>query len=288
MSYRPLGIAESRWEVVKEFVTSHLGRLNVGIATLRPLLATMARLAAWCVDEHIPLNIDDVLDPDTVERFCAEGLHGTDSSISTARSHLRRLGPVLTTTAPWEPPPVAYVRPRLPEPYTDAELRCIERDINRQATPARCTAAEAVVVLGLGAGLDGRWYTKICGRDIRVADDVVVVLVPEPHARQVVVRASYVERLLALKDAAGDKPLVGCKVDHRNAARNIAARTVIDQGRLSFDPGRFRSTWMVAHMAQFPVFLQAAGLAGFGTLGDLLPFVDPVPDAIARQQLRDA
>lgn len=221
VSYRPLGIAESRWEVVKEFVTSHLGRLNVGIATLRPLLATMARLAAWCVDEHIPLNIDDVLDPDTVERFCAEGLHGTDSSISTARSHLRRLGPVLTTTAPWEPPPVAYVRPRLPEPYTDAELRCIERDINRQATPARCTAAEAVVVLGLGAGLDGRWYTKICGRDIRVADDVVVVLVPEPHARQVVVRELCGAPVGAERCGRGQTP---CRVQGRSQERSSEHR----------------------------------------------------------------
>jgi hypothetical protein len=61
-------------------------------------------IAAWCIKQGIPLGIEQVLDPDTVERFCSRGLKKTPSR-GSYRATLRRLGRELTTKAPWEPRP---------------------------------------------------------------------------------------------------------------------------------------------------------------------------------------
>jgi len=291
-TYRPGRIDPERWDQsMGEFVRLQILRLNVGLEVARDLAWALAYLADWCVDEHIPLEVDRVLDPDTVERYCAEGFRGSPSATGTVRSHLRRLGPALTATAPWAPPPPSYERTKLPPPYSEAELALITRDVHRQATGLACHSARAVLALGLGVGLDGRWNTEVEVSHLRRRSGILEIAIPAPNARLVVARDRYAAELLALAEAVGTGPLVGRVVDHKNAASRIANETVIDQGRLRLVTGRLRSTWLVAHLeagTQFPVLLEAAGLKSFGTLNDLLPFVRPLPTARARQELREA
>ena len=217
-------------------------------------------------------------------------MEGDDGGRSTARSMLRRLGPALTTTAPWEPPPPAYPRSRLVPPYSPAELGKIARDVERQSTPARRHTARAFEALGLGVGLDGHWNTKVRGTDVVVAGGVVVS-VPNPRSRLVEVRGAYADRLAELAKVVGDRPLVGRAVAGGKAPARLAAEIEIDQGRLQFEPRRLRSNWLVAHMeagTHLPTFLQAAGLKTFGSLEDLLPYVCTISAAEARRQLRGA
>ena len=56
------------------------------------------------VGEGIALDRELVFDPDTVERFVAVS-PGSDASRATYRAVLRRIGPLLTRKAPWEPRP---------------------------------------------------------------------------------------------------------------------------------------------------------------------------------------
>jgi hypothetical protein len=292
-TYRPKHITRDRWETeIREFVVGQVARLAVGHKVALPILRRLTYLASWCLDEQIPLDVERVLDPDTVERYCAEGLlHYKSAAASTVRWDLRRLGRSLTTAAPWEPPPASYSRAKLPPPYSEAELRCIERDVKRQATPARRHAARAIVALGLGVGLNGKWNSLIRGTDVQAIEDLVMVSVPPPMPRLVVVRDQFAARLLEIADVAGTAPLVGRDIGGKNTASHLGAEIVIDQGRLPLVPGRFRANWLVAHMqagTQLPIFLKAAGLQGFGSLGDLLRFVRPLPEAEARRQLKDA
>ena len=231
-----------------------------------------------------------MLDPDTVERYCAEGLSGTEASVSRIRGDLRRLGRTLTATAPWEPLPVPLARTKLPPPYSRAELSVIERDIARQATELRRTTARAFWLLGLGAGLDGRWNTKVRGTAVSRSRGLVVVQVPDPVARLVVVRAAYAAALLELA-AAGEGLLVSEHKVSKNSPSKLAADITIDGGRLEFSPARLRSTWLAAHLeagTQLPVLLQAARMRTFGSLGDLLGSVRPLADDKARTQLAGA
>jgi hypothetical protein len=210
--------------------------------------------------------------------------------VSRVRGELRRLGRTLSATAPWEPLPRPLARTKLPSPYSRAVLAVIERDIARQATKLRRTTARALWLLGLGAGLDGRWNTKVSGTAVNKVGGLVVVEVPDPAARRVVARAAYAEALLELAAAAGEGLLIGERKVSKNSSSEFAA-DIIDQGRIAFSPARLRSTWLVAHLeagTQLPTLLQAAGMRTFGSLGDLLGFVRPLDDGEARTQLAGA
>jgi hypothetical protein len=63
-------------------------------------------LVDWATREGISLDREAIFDPDTVERFCNEGL-SSYASRATYRSLLRSR---LTTRAPWEPRPVVLRR----------------------------------------------------------------------------------------------------------------------------------------------------------------------------------
>ena len=290
-AYVPVGLPEVRWAQVRGLVVDQVLRLNVGLETMRRCIRALAYLASWCVDQHVALDIEHVLDPDTVERYCAEGLSGTEASVSRVRGDLRRLGRTLTATAPWEPLPVPLARTKLPPPYSRAELLVIERDIARQATKLRRTTARAMWLLGLGAGLDGRWNTKVKGTAVSKVGDVAVVAVPDPVSRLVVVRAAYSEALLELAAEVGEGLLVGERKVSKNSPSEFAADITVDGGRLEFSPARLRSTWLAAHLeagTQLPVLLRAAGMRTFGSLGDLLGHVRPLAEDAARTQLAGA
>ena len=121
-AYVPVGLPEGRWAQVRDLVVDQVLRLNVGLQTMRRCIRVLAYLASWCADQHVALDLEHVLDPDTVERYCTEGLSGTEASVSRVRGELRRLGRTLTVTAPCEPLPRPLARTKLPAPYSQAEL----------------------------------------------------------------------------------------------------------------------------------------------------------------------
>ena len=149
--------APIRHTPVTWFVDAMASELGLGATPAdRRTLRLLRRLSDWAMGEGFPLDPGVILDPDTVERFVEVGL-ADDRSRATYRAVLRRVGPLLTTRAPWEPRPAS----RRPSPG-----RCaLHRRGGRAAAPAalgqptdrRRRAARALLALGLGAGLDGRW-----------------------------------------------------------------------------------------------------------------------------------
>ncbi len=90
----------------------------------------LAALGTWCLSQGIALDVEKVLHPDTVERYCQLGLtRTTEQSSATVTSVLRRLGHVLTVRAPWWPQPPVHRCLELPAPYSVKELAIIDRDI---------------------------------------------------------------------------------------------------------------------------------------------------------------
>lgn len=105
-AYTPRGVDPTLWaETLRPFVLPALRSSKpVGIAAMERFARVLTLISAWCVEQGIPLDIEAVLDPDTVERFCSNGLKKTPSR-GSYRATLRKLGRELTTTAPWEPRP---------------------------------------------------------------------------------------------------------------------------------------------------------------------------------------
>jgi len=248
----------------------------------------LARQAAWAVDEGIALDAESILDPDTVERFVTHGLTG-DPSRATYRAVLRRIGPLLTKSAPWEPRPVSVARRKVAPPYSAGEIEALGGHARCQHTPAKRQAARAFVALGAGAGLDGRWVTQVRAEDIVIDGQVVLVRVGEPAPRLVPVLARWEAEVMDLASLAEDQFLVGGYSTSRNRASALTSGLVVPPGHPRLSAARLRSTWLLGHLnagTRLPELAAAAGLQGVTVLSDVLRDVAPMSEPEARRLLR--
>jgi hypothetical protein len=277
--------------VVRGFVIQCAGGLDLGgWASATRTLRTLTRLAAWALQQGIALDPEVVLDPDTVERFVTEGLSG-DRSRATYRAVLRRIGPLLTTRAPWEPRPISVARRQVAAPYTSAEVELLRGDADRQSTGPMRRAARALLALGAGAGLDGRWITRVTAGDVVDDGGALLVRVRVPAARAVPVLADWENEVRELAANAGDEFLVGGVSRSRNRAGALTASLKVPPGHPRLSAARLRSTWLLTHLSagtRLPELAAAAGLQGVTVLSDLLDAVPQMAEADARRMLRGA
>jgi len=265
--------------------------LDLGLADTpadRRTRRVLLRLVTWATGEGLALDRELVLDPDTVERFAAIGL-AQDRSRATYRAVLRRVAPALTKHAPWEPRPPTVARRQVAPPYSADEIRVLVTDGRLQPTAARRRAAQALLVLGLGAGLDGRWVTRVAGRHVTSSGAGVGVRVEEPAARNVVCLAAWERALLGLAESAGDEFLVGGTSTSTRRTGHLTESLVVPTGHPRLAPARLRSTWLLTHLVmgtRLPELCRAAGLQGVTVLSDLLEHVEPLDDRRAAAMLR--
>jgi hypothetical protein len=287
-SYRPRAIDESLWAAIQPFVLSCASELPLaGWASATRTLRVLVQVALWARGEGIALDRELVFDPDTIERFVAVS-PGSDASRATYRAVLRRIGPLLTRKAPWEPrrPPVS--RRQVAAPYTPAELAQLSNDASHQTTEGRCRAARALIAMGAGAGLDGRWCTRVSADDVFV-DGAVLIRVGDPAARVVPVLDRWDSDVLELAATADHEFLVGGYSTSRNRASGLTASLVVPPEHPKLSCARLRSTWLLSHLiagTRLPELASAAGLRGITVLSDLLANVPPMDEQDSVQMLR--
>jgi hypothetical protein len=284
-SYSPTGLDPAAWDGVRRFVWDCVCQLgwNRDSASAWRVLRELARISSWAMAEGLPLDVEVVLDPDTVERFIAVGLAG-DPSRATYRAVLRRVGPRLTKRAPWPPRPATVARRQVAPPYSGRELALLRADSLVQPTAGRVRAARALLALGAGAGLDGRWVARVTAGDVSREDGVALVSVGEPAARRVPVLADWEDEVVDLAANAGGDFLVGGRSTSKNRAGALAAWIVVGHDHPRFSASRLRSTWLVTHLAmgtRLPELARAAGLQGVTVLSDLLRYVPALDDEAA-------
>lgn len=126
-----------------------------------------------------------------------------DRSCATYRAVLRRVGPLLTKKAPWEPKPPSIARRSVAVPYSREDLYLLREDALLQPTDSRRRAARALLALGLVAGLDGRWVSKVVASDITSAVEGVVIQVRDPDPREVVCLREWEDEVYDLAQRGG-------------------------------------------------------------------------------------
>ena len=247
------------------------------------------RVAAWSQAEGLALDPEVVLDPDTVERFVECALVG-DGSRATYRSTLRRIGPLLTKKAPWEPRPTPVARRQVAFPYSSTELDGLRLD-------AACQPDGGTSSCGLSARGSGGWgrarrpvdhhggcqrRLDCLGRGAHIGGSAHASTLCwcSPHGRT---RSSTWRPppVMSIWSAAGRQA--------RNRASSLASSLVVAQGRPRFSAARLRSTWLATHLTlgtRLPELARAAGLVGVTVLSDLLPHIAPLDDERARRRLR--
>jgi hypothetical protein len=272
---------------LRDFVIQAVLRVAPGgRSSAQSTVHALSHLAVWCLAQGMPLTWDVVLDPDTVERYICVGIPKSRSR-GTYRALLRRLGPLLTTKAPWEPRPEAVNRRHVAAPYSPDELDLLWRDALHQGTSTRQRAGQALIALGAGAGLDGRWCTLVAAVDVIRRDGIVLVRAGEPMARQVPVLARWEGVVCDLAASAGF--LVGGHSLAKNRASNLAMKFQVGHGHPAVSAARLRATWLVHHLVvgtRLPELMRAAGLSGVTVLSDLLADVPVLEDEQAAAMLR--
>ncbi|OIQ82177.1 hypothetical protein GALL_360450 [mine drainage metagenome] len=302
----PLGF--EGWDGVADFVRATVGRFleregQVSLFTARTLTRAVTELALFAAEQGTTVSSTTVLNHVTVQQFdqaLAKALRarvkaaparvrakvetaGT-STIASQVGTARRVGQALNPRGGW--PAASERRHRyLSLPYTSAEVRLLEDQISRNQGIARRNG-EAFLVLGLGAGLDGRWVAQV--RREHVEDLGVDGLMVHVPGRAVPVLREFEERLRALvDDTPGGGLLFGGTAVHRGAASEAVARIRLDPAGPELELGRLRSTWLVAHLAlgtRVPELMAAAGLESMTALSDMAEFVAPLdqdPDRCA-------
>ncbi|TFC18606.1 hypothetical protein E3O19_04355 [Cryobacterium algoritolerans] len=175
-------------------------------------------------------------------------------------------------------------------PYSGQEIIALKSWAIAQSTAQRKWNAEALLSLGLGAGLAGREIINLTVADIRSDDCGVVVAVRGERPRQVPVLREW-ERALIV----GMRPEGGSWLFHENresANRNLITDFVSrSTGKIQLQTRRMHSTWIVQHLeAGTPLvpLMRAAGLASPEALVRFLRFVREPNERGSRNALRDA
>ncbi len=243
--YEPRVVSSDDWRVVSSFVVGNLSRVHgIGWDGMKQAVRALTRLSVWCVSEGIALDAERVLHPDTVDRFVV--VHSrvlSKQTLSKLRDDLRRLGPALTTRAPWLPGEKSIGRTLLSAPYTSREVALIDRDVSGQRTGRLIIAARAIRTLGLGCGIAGRGNAMIHGTDItRQTDGAAVVMTPS--GRKVICLERYADDLVELAELAGSGRIVGSSITttDKNLSSNLARSVHIDSGRIKLRSARLRAT----------------------------------------------
>ena len=291
--YRPTHVPSKTWESIAEVARSAVSYSAMTEQTARRHLSHISPYAAWAYHEGVPLNLAQLMEASTIERYIEVGMpDAKDSTRATRRSILRRIArhshPSLAASP--DPLPLAYRRVRAP--YEAHEVASYFRLAEAQPSQGRRKSLLAVLLLGLGCGLDCADLGWVRGLDVRSTDEGVAVAVGGRRPRRVVCFSRYEDRLAALAlAAAGDLLIGGSMLGRHNVTSVTLGRLLQDTSVPPLVVSRLRSTWLAAHLAAntpLPLIMGAAGLKTVRPLEDLLDFAPGYSNAEASRLLRAA
>jgi integrase len=260
----------------------------------RELYAAATPLTLWAWQTAaMPLERDVIFAVRTIERFTAVGLthYGSKAGRNTLRSRLLRISEALLG-APVMPPVLRALGGSDPSaPYSAREVVTLKSWALTQSTAQRRSNAEALLALGLGAGLAGREIVKLAVGDIQADDDGVLILVRGDRARSVPVLREW-ERALTELVSTRLAETWAFREQHAAVNRNLITDFVShSEGKIRLQARRMHSTWIVQHLeAGTPLvpLMRAAGLQSPEALDRFLRFAREPDPLHCRNALRDA
>lgn len=267
--YRPRSLSVEAARFAREVVT------RVAPATparAKALLFAAGKLAGFGERVGLELAAEVLLNRAAIERLVLQGCPGVSPATRrTLRTNLRSLARALERYP--EPAPVPLAREQAKRPYTEAEIAGYLRLAAVQSTVARRRRASALVCLGAGAGIIAGELRHLRGTDVVCrAGGVIVTINSGRRVRSVPVLGGYHDSILQAAAFAGERLLVGgLEPGRRNVSDELCALLSSDRSLPRLEPGRLRSTWLVACAERIglPAFMQAAGIRCSQRLGDL-------------------
>lgn len=160
-----------------------------------------------------------------------------------------------------------------------------------QGTPAWARVAQAVLPLGLGAGLRPGEHLLVTNSCIEARHNFTVVNVPGPCPRRIPILSRYAGMVVELASRYPDKPLAGAASPAINRLNNLIAIVRRPAGLANLSAARARSIWittLIAAGVRFPEFMAAAGVESTQILADLVPYVEPIDERAVYRMIASA
>jgi hypothetical protein len=235
------------------------------------VISAVAGLAAHRHTQGHSMADGDWLTRDAIDEYVAS-LPATPHTriIKTRLETVARATGALEENRPLVPLP----RTPVATPYLPTDLATIRAHIGTRSTRDQLLA---VMLLGLGAGLDGREIPDVTGNDIVVGDHCLLVraagvrpsgrsrggppIRPARPPRLVPITHAVEAELAQLAIQAGDAPLAGDVIAAKRDLASIQSRWPKTLPHI--EGGRLRATWIARHL-QRTVPVAALSAAGTG------------------------
>ncbi|QYA99618.1 hypothetical protein I1A62_00365 (plasmid) [Rhodococcus sp. USK10] len=160
-----------QWEEIAPFVRDVVRR-GFGPCCTRQWLnriSTVPSMVAWAREQGLPLDVEEIFHPATVNRYAVTVPGLADATRSCRRATLTALSRRITWLTPWEPPPEALPHGPVSAPYTSEQVETLLWWAPRQASAVRGRGLAAAVALGVGAGVAGAEMFNVGASEVRVA-----------------------------------------------------------------------------------------------------------------------
>lgn len=275
-------ISEERWAAIAPFVRSVVREafdMSPVPFVVADRMSAIAGFVAWAVDQGLPLDVEAIFHPATVNRY-AQTLKGfKDSTRCCRRATLTTVSRRLTKAAPWEPRREVISWQSSKVPYTEAQIRRLVECAGQQSTPLRVRVLTGVTALGLGAGLSAAEMANVRGSDVSLRRSHVLVAVPGARARVVPVLDRHEQIVRNLARTAGSARLIADTAPRPSYVPEVISDCDIPASLQYLSATRLRITWevMMLEAVPLPVFLRLSG-HGIGVhVGALAEYVDMTP-----------
>ncbi|QKT13232.1 hypothetical protein [Rhodococcus sp. W8901] len=224
-------------------------------------MVEVTALVSWAVDQGLPLDVEQIFHPATVNRYVQTMEGFAERTRSCRRATLTTVSRRVTTVAPWQPRREVISYKTTKVPYTDTQIRRLIDCAGRQSTPTRVRVLTGVVALGLGAGLTSKEMVDVTGSDVSLRRSHVLIAVPGARPRVVPVLDRYAPTVRELARRAGAGRLIVDSPPRPSYVPEVIARCDIPAALQYVSAIRLRLTWEVLMLRSvpLPVFLRLSG-----------------------------
>ncbi|MGA7417071.1 MAG: hypothetical protein WBW80_03690 [Acidimicrobiales bacterium] len=291
--FSPKDLPSDVWERIRPVVTAAVtGTSPESPGLARRHLTIATQLAVWADQIGVPLEHTVLFHPETIDRFIKEGCaHLSIGSRMNYRSQLWKFGEVVIGPEHFPPHPLPLRRSPTNTPYSKAEVTELVAWSRGLTTAHMRRNAQALLAVGLGAGLSSQEVSRLVGSDVREQDGLVLVEVIGEKARTVPVLRTSGAPVLELAKESGDRAFFRPERTRITRADIVAFISRCSEREESlFCIQRTRITWMVTHLAagtHLAALHRASGVTA-AQLTKYLAFVPPLDDVVAYRQLSEA
>jgi len=291
--FSPKDVPDEVWARIQPVVTAAVtGSTPATPGVARRHLTIATQLAVWADRIGVPLEHEVLFHPETIDRYIKEGCaHLSIGSRMNYRSQLWKFGEAVIGSEHFPPHPLPLRRSPTNTPYSTSEVTELVAWSRGLATAHMRRNAQALLAVGLGAGLSSQEVSRLVGTDVREQDGLVLVEVIGEKARTVPVLSTWAAPVLELAKESGDRAFFRPERTRITRA-DIVAFINRCSGREEslFCIQRTRITWMVTHLTAgiHLVALHRASGVTAAQLVKYLAFVPPIDDEAAYRQLTEA